>query len=722
MTRILFSFITILLSYGVLFSQEKISKKFTIRPISVREKFQLDFLSATKNKKVKSISEIEELDSISYYLYDTITSNLNQGERYIVDFQNKSAVNSIWDSVIKQWRVQYKDVIVYNDFDSSFLQTYSFIENNQQFFLTGREYRKLKGGVSYFESYKANSIGEWRGVEKFENQEDSLGNLLLNANYDWDSISKIWVGNNKFEYQYDNVGHTIFEQIYEWDNLTKTWVYNGKSEYVYDKYNNIISKANYSWNKLLNEWEGVQKYESLFDLNFNELSYFVFEWNATSKSWDSLSKTESVFDANNKLTLRVKSNWNVNLNGFSVYQRTAFNYNLDLDLTFECQTDISSFNSFSKKEYSYLSQGKLNEVIYSISLDSIIWEFVKKDTLVYDQNQNPVVQITLNWNPLATIWENSPKTNDIRIDYGVNQNGSQMILTFVYNGTSFDTISKKINYYDNLSNLISEENYIKNVNNWTGISNGKTDYYYENGLRYTFASYNWDSNSKEWVGDWKSIHIIDKGINGITSEYIEIYSWDTVNKEWVGKEKTQYSYDANDKPTLIYNYVWNPITKNWNNSQKFEYINPLNFEDYIKYSWSTSQYIWAKSMKSEYFENDSIRKLTLSHWNNSSTDWVNFSLYTEFFHQTNSTAYLKQLMIEKTINIYPNPSKGNVTIQNLPIGNYSIVNLLGQEVYLFEIADYQSYSIKLESLDKGIYLITPKNSSKIQNSISIILE
>lgn len=722
MTRILFSFITILLSYGVLFSQEKVSKKNLNEARSIREKFQSDFLIATKKKKEKSISEIEQLDSISYYLYDTITSDLNQGERYVVDFQNKSAILSLWDTVNNVWSINSKDVVVYNDFDSSYFQTYSYIENSQQFVLIGREYRKLKGGINYFESYESNSVGQWRGKEKSETKEDSLGYLLLNANYDWDSVTKIWVGNNKFEYLHDSEGHTIFEQIYDWDSSNKMWVYNAKSEFDYDKFNNLNSKASYSWNSFSNEWEGIQKYESQFDVNFNELSYLVFDWNSSTKSWDSLSSTKSVFDLNNKLIARIKSNWDVSLNSFKVYQRVEYMYNLDLDLIDEIQTDITSSISYSKKEYSYLSQGKLNEVIYSTSFDSINWVNVKKDTIEYDQNQNPLVQNTLNWNSLTAIWENSPKTNDIRIDYGVNQNDSQLILTFVYNGTSFDTISKKINYFDNLTNLISEENYIKNGTTWGGISNGKTDYFYDNGLRYKYASYNWNSISNEWVGDWKSIHIINKALNGLSSEYIEVYNWDSVIKEWIGAEKTQYNYDANDKPTLIYNFAWNPITKNWKNFQKIEYINPLNFDDYIKYVWSSTQYVWVKSIKSEYFENDSIRKTTLSHWKGVSADWSVFSLYTEYFYQPVSTSNLNEFKIEKCTTIFPNPIKGYFTIQNAPNDIYSIVNCLGQEVMSFEISDSLSTNINIDSLQSGYYLISPKNRTKNQQTISIIIE
>ena len=721
MTRILFSFITIL-SYGILFSQENISRKNLIKPISIRENFRSDFLSATKKKNEKSIAEIEELDSISYYLFDTITSDLNQGERYIVDFQNKSAVNSTWDSIKKVWKINYKDVIVYNDFDSSYLQTYLFIENSQQFILTGRQYRKIIGGINYVESYEANSLGQWKGLEKSETKEDSLGYLLLNANYEWNSVAKIWEGTNKFEYLHDSVGHTIFEQIFNWDSFNKMWTYNSKSEFTFDKYNNLNSKAIYSWNSLLNEWEGIQKYESQFDVNFNELSYLVFDWNITSKSWDSLSSTKSIFDTNNKLTSRTKSNWDTNLNSFKVFQRIRLIYNTDLDLTEEFQTDISTSTAYSKKEFTYFSSGKKNQIIYSSSLDSLSWEFIKKDTIEYDQNQNPLLQISLNWNQLTTKWEYLPKLNDIRIDYGGIQGGAQTIKTSVFNGVSFDTISKQVNYFDNLTNLVSEENYIKNGNIWSGISNGKTDYFYDNGLRYTFASYNWDSNSSSWIGDWKSLHKIDKSINGLSSEYIEVYNWDNIKKEWVGVEKTQYNYDAKDKPTLIYNFEWNPLTKNWKNFQKFEYINPLNYDDYIKYIWSSSQYVWIKSVKSEYYENDSIRKLTLSYWNNSSNDWGDYSLYTEYFHKSISSANLKEVFMQNNTIIYPNPSNGNLTIENLPMGNYSIINLLGKVVYTFEVADTQPYSIKLDPLERGVYLLTAKNSSKIQKNISIILE
>ena len=725
MTRILFSFITIFLSYGMLFSQEKINTKSSIKSIknnSVREKFKSDFLTSAKNKKEKSLSEIEQLDSISYYLYDTITSELNQGERYLIDFQGKTAINYAWDSLVKVWRIKFKDVIVYDDFDSSYFQTYAYIENDQQYILSGREYRKLNGGIIYFESYATNNIGQWIGVEKTETKEDSTGFLLLNANYDWDSISKIWVGANKFEYQYDSLGHTIFEQIYAWDNSIKTWVYTTKNEYLYDKFNNLNLKANYSWNSGLNEWEGVQKHESQFDVNFNELSYLIYAWNSTSKNWDSLSRTQSVFDANNKLTERIKSNWDSNLNRFKVYQRNKLIYNLDLDLTFEYQTDIASSVTYSKKESTYFSQGKLNETIYSTSLDSVNWYFLKKDTIEYDLNQNPLFQISLHWNSLNSTWENIPKINDVRIDYGLIQNEIQIITTSVYNGISYDSISKKINYYDNLTNLISEENYIKNGNTWSGISNGKTDYYYDNGLRYTYASYNWDSNSKDWIGDWKSIHIIDKALNGLSSEYIEVYIWDSVKKEWIGTEKTQYNYDAKDKPTLIYNFEWNPIAKNWKNHQKIEYINPLNFDDYIKYVWSSTQYVWVKSVKSEYFENDSLRKTTLSFWNNSISDWSGFSYYTEYLHLENNSVGLVEQHLMKTNSLYPNPSTGSFTIENIPTGDYFVVNVLGQKVHSFNISNPYSSTLTVEFLQKGIYFIHPKNSTLNQDSIQFILD
>ena len=725
MTRILFSFITLFLSYGMFFAQEKINSKSSIKSInniSFREKFKSDFLISARHKKEKSLPEIEQLDSATYYLHDTITSELKQGERYLIDFKGRVAVYYTWDSMEKVWRIKYKDVIVYDDFDSSYFQTYLYLESGQQYILSGKEYRKLNGGINYFESYAINKIGLWVGVEKSEKKEDSTGFLLLNANYDWDSISKIWVGNNKIEYKYDSLGHAIFEQIYTWNNIIKTWVYNTKNEYLYDKFNNLNLKANYSWNSGLNEWEGVQKYEAKFDVNFNELSYLIYSWDSSSKNWDSLSRTQSVFDLNNKLTLRVKSNWDSNSNSFNVYQRDELIYNVDLDLIFEYQTDISSSISYSKKEFSYLSQGKMNEITYLTSLDSVNWNFIKKDTIEYDLNQNLLFQISLNWNSLNSTWENIPKTNDVRIDYGLIQNGEQTIITSSYNGNSFDSILKKINYYDNLLNLISEENYIKNGNTWSGISNGKTDYYYDNGVKYTFASYNWDSNLASWIGDWKSIHIIDKALNGLSSEFIEIYSWDSVKKEWFGTDKTQYNYDTNDKPTLIYSFVWNEITKKWNNSQKIEYINSLNFDDYIKYVWSNTQYVWVKSLKSAYFENDSIRKTTLSFWANSKSEWSDFSFDTEYLHLENTSSGLVEVSLQKANLLYPNPSTGSITIENIQVGDYFIVNVLGQNVYSFSISNSNSSTVNVDFLEKGMYFIVSKNYTLKQDSIQFILD
>jgi len=71
------------------------------------------------------------------------------------------------------------------------------------------------------------------------------------------------------------------------------------------------------------------------------------------------------------------------------------------------------------------------------------------------------------------------------------------------------------------------------------------------------------------------------------------------------------------------------------------------------------------------------------------------------------------------INIYPNPSKGQITISNISKGAIiEIFNLLGEIVYS-EITDEATHTINLRE-SPGIYLVKIQTENNIQSGKIVI--
>mgnify|MGYP001413183844 CR=1 FL=1 len=73
------------------------------------------------------------------------------------------------------------------------------------------------------------------------------------------------------------------------------------------------------------------------------------------------------------------------------------------------------------------------------------------------------------------------------------------------------------------------------------------------------------------------------------------------------------------------------------------------------------------------------------------------------------------------INVYPNPSNGEISIDIADINAYnlSVLDILGKEVYSAKIND-SKFKINLSHLEKGVYLIELKNNlTKLSNEIII---
>ncbi|MNR50299.1 hypothetical protein D3C85_1698020 [compost metagenome] len=70
--------------------------------------------------------------------------------------------------------------------------------------------------------------------------------------------------------------------------------------------------------------------------------------------------------------------------------------------------------------------------------------------------------------------------------------------------------------------------------------------------------------------------------------------------------------------------------------------------------------------------------------------------------------------------MYPNPSKGIISILSDTDGDFKVVNQVGQTVKTFKVTNSSSNTIDLEYLNNGIYFIQGTNGTKITTGKLII--
>jgi riboflavin synthase/PKD repeat protein len=72
-----------------------------------------------------------------------------------------------------------------------------------------------------------------------------------------------------------------------------------------------------------------------------------------------------------------------------------------------------------------------------------------------------------------------------------------------------------------------------------------------------------------------------------------------------------------------------------------------------------------------------------------------------------------------TFRIYPNPNQGVFNIAGLPIGSYKIMNLMGAEVFQFNVDKTDAQLVNLSHLAKGVYQIASEQHKLMHNKVVI---
>ncbi len=121
----------------------------------------------------------------------------------------------------------------------------------------------------------------WEGTEyvfsdKTDFSYDQNGQVVTEANYEWDTDENIWLKNYKYETSYNASGQETEQTRYSGKYSLDQWDQSDKNTYTYDAQGNLIEGIDYYWYD--NDWNEDEKFSSTFDGEGNELTYTEFIW------------------------------------------------------------------------------------------------------------------------------------------------------------------------------------------------------------------------------------------------------------------------------------------------------------------------------------------------------------------------------------------------------------------------------------------------------------
>ena len=153
---------------------------------------------------------------------------------------------------------------------------------------------------------------------------------------------------------------------------------------------------------------------------------------------------------------------------------------------------------------------------------------------------------------------------------------------------------------------------------------GKTELAFDaNGNCISYISYNWDTNTKQWVAIVKIDQIYS--FDGKPIQYY-LYRWESTSNRWINYYKYDYSYGDNNTLIIRVDYTWDPNEILWINSSKTEQYFDENDNILLStyYRYDTNAKLWVGYKKEKYaYENNKQTLFVKSVWDESSKLWVN---------------------------------------------------------------------------------------------------
>jgi len=323
-----------------------------------------------------------------------------------------------------------------------------------------------------------------------------------------------------------------------------------------------------------------------------------------------------------------------------------------------------------KELLSYNSYDDIKNVEY-LEWDNVTWKKAYKDEYTYNDDHLQLTQTQYIWGDISSQYELS---NKIINEYDTS-NYLMKVIYSRWDNNSNDWIKTRRYFYerDQNGNILSDYYENKIDNEWSrDLKNNYTYTSHDLLSTYVLTKWNYETNK------WDDVYTYNYEYNNIQNIVKYSFShWDTSSNSWINDSYQDYIYNLNNNLEFIESYIWNDTLYRWDYSKIRSYI---------------------------YNENENLIQESEQLFSDVINEWIH--LYkNDYYLSYNSSGLL--YLEGKQMSIYPNPSKGIISIElednmylNKKLEVYSINGLLIKRIDLENKRD-----IKLLDLTPGIYII-----------------
>lgn len=246
---------------------------------------------------------------------------------------------------------------------------------------------------------------------------NASGQLIEEANFNWNSSTNAWEGNSKSNFVYNQSAPHIIETEYDWNN--SDWV-------PYQKYESTLNSIGYTIERIRKtEWNGAWYNNTRFLYEFNsnnQLSQSTTQqWNQNNLTWINYTKSSYTYSSTGKQTQHLSENWSTQLNAWQNNRKITTTYNAQDDaiqsLTQDWSTNINDWVNYRRS----VSTGNTNPRISEVSLWDVtlsFWLNESRSTYTYDDFGNQIELFYQEWDVNANAYING----FLRLDYYDNNN------------------------------------------------------------------------------------------------------------------------------------------------------------------------------------------------------------------------------------------------------------------------------------------------------------
>lgn len=323
---------------------------------------------------IKATSQIQKLDSVHLFSWDTNAENWKHNTREILTFENNGnketnylrlnlsnsnwanfyqtlkeydvnnnltkKVFQTWDSDIDDWKNSTKDSIKY----------ISNQKSNEFYYLYFSDKWNESSNTKF--TYNSEKLTEELNQKNNSTFTSMVNNTKISYNYngdiliekvkqEWLDWASIWENDEKivYEYQDENLSK---ETTISWNSSNQVWGTNGykKTEYIYNSENLILASTSSLFIANDGVFKGTDKYN--YTYSTNQVIATHQQKNLTGDDgWKNYAQQIRKNDDDDHLTEHIYQNWNTTINNWKGFLRLVYYWSEATDafsLTVEKQT------------------------------------------------------------------------------------------------------------------------------------------------------------------------------------------------------------------------------------------------------------------------------------------------------------------------------------------------------------------------------------------------